>query len=97
MKPKHFMFSKTQTYYINVVNTSSTSQPSTKQHIFTKLPVKCSIMVLFSKLKLLQKAGQLLDTLIRNDIESGCQNIAKLLIVSSDASSSTGPFNLGNN
>ncbi len=35
---------------------------STKQHILTKVPVKCLFMVIFLNLKLLQKADQLSDT-----------------------------------
>ncbi len=35
------------------INSSGTNQPSTKQHIFTKMPVKCLFMVWLSKLKLL--------------------------------------------
>ncbi len=32
------------------------------RNIFTKVPVKCLFMARFSKLKVLQKAGTLLDT-----------------------------------
>ncbi len=45
-----------------MINISVTNQPSTKQHIFTKVRAKFLFMVRFSKLKLRQKAGKLLDT-----------------------------------
>ncbi len=44
------------------IHSSSTSSHSTKQHIFTKLHLKCLFMVQFSKLKVVQKAGKWLDT-----------------------------------
>ncbi len=44
------------------INTSGTIQPSTKQHIFTKVHLKCLFMIRFSKLKLVQNAGKLLYT-----------------------------------
>ncbi len=43
------------------INTSGTNQPSTKQHIFTKVPVKCLCMLRFSKLRFLQKAVKFLN------------------------------------
>ncbi len=43
------------------MNTFSISQTHTKQHIITKMPAKCLFIVNFVKLKLLQKAGKLLD------------------------------------
>ncbi len=66
---------------------SGASKHSTNQHIVTKVPVDCLYMVQLSKLKLLQKANKSLYTSrYRIVIESGCPNITKLIITSSDAS-----------
>ncbi len=67
-------------------NISSTSQSSTKQHIFTSVTVKCLFIVQFSKLKLLHKGGKLLDTSRLKMLSNyRCPNmITKLLIMSSD-------------
>ncbi len=61
-------YNKTQTIIIAriivgmTINISITSQPSTKQYIFTKVDVKCLFMVQFWKLEVLLKGGKLSDT-----------------------------------
>ncbi len=57
------------------LKTSSTSQPSPKQHIFPKVPVKCLFVVRFSQFKVLQKAGTLLDTFGLESESSLCAKI----------------------
>ncbi len=68
------------------INASSTSQFSTKQYIFTNVSA-CKIFIyvpIFQfKSSIKNKAGTLLYT---SRLGSGCQNIAKLIIASSDAS-----------
>ncbi len=58
------------------IYTSITPSRCTKQHIFTKVPVKCLFMVQYSKLKVPQKAGTLLDK-SRLESENLCAEISQ--------------------
>ncbi len=62
-KPKHFkqILMISRMIVGMTINTSNTSQPSTKQHILTKVHIKCTFMVQFSKLNIHQNAGTLLE------------------------------------